>query len=142
MLTAISRYGARVLPNTEELVAGCKARGEFIQGPQIAEFEAAFAGRHGAAAAGAPRKRFFEADDVRALNELAAGLAARGDLFGIGQDSRTVARDGGQHATGREQSAISSRECRSFTRRSIRVTQLRIIVFWIFRKFARYDGRT
>jgi dTDP-4-amino-4,6-dideoxygalactose transaminase len=47
MLTAISRYGARVLPNTEELVASCKARGEFIQGPQIAEFEAAFAGRHG-----------------------------------------------------------------------------------------------
>ncbi|MGH9142129.1 MAG: DegT/DnrJ/EryC1/StrS family aminotransferase, partial [Vicinamibacterales bacterium] len=47
MLTAISRYGARVLPTTEDLVAGCKARGEFIQGPQIAEFEAAFAARHG-----------------------------------------------------------------------------------------------
>ncbi len=47
MLTAISRYGARVLPITEDIVAGCKARGEFIQGPQIAEFEAAFAGRHG-----------------------------------------------------------------------------------------------
>jgi perosamine synthetase len=47
MLTAISRYGARVLPNTEELVADCKARGELIQGPQIAEFEAVFARRHG-----------------------------------------------------------------------------------------------
>ena len=47
MLTAISRYGARVLPNTEQLVAGCKARGEFIQGPQIAQFEAAFARRVG-----------------------------------------------------------------------------------------------
>ena len=47
MLTAISRYGARVLPNTEEIVAGCKARGEFIQGPQIAQFEAAFARRAG-----------------------------------------------------------------------------------------------
>ncbi len=47
MGSAISRYGARVLPNTEELIAGCKARGEFIQGPQIAEFEAAFARRHG-----------------------------------------------------------------------------------------------
>ncbi len=47
MLTAISRYGARVLDNTEEIAAGCKARGEFIQGPQIAEFEAAFARRHG-----------------------------------------------------------------------------------------------
>jgi dTDP-4-amino-4,6-dideoxygalactose transaminase len=44
---AISRYGARVLPNTEQLLAACKARGEFIQGPQIAEFEAAFARRHG-----------------------------------------------------------------------------------------------
>ena len=47
MRAAISRYGARVLPNTEELVAACKARGEFIQGPQIAQFEAAFARRHG-----------------------------------------------------------------------------------------------
>jgi dTDP-4-amino-4,6-dideoxygalactose transaminase len=47
MLTAISRYGARVLPNTEEIVAGCKARGEFIEGPHIAQFEAAFARRAG-----------------------------------------------------------------------------------------------
>jgi len=47
MHSAISRYGARVLPNTEELAAACKARGEFIQGPQIQEFEAAFAQRHG-----------------------------------------------------------------------------------------------
>jgi dTDP-4-amino-4,6-dideoxygalactose transaminase len=47
MLTAISRYGARVLDTTEDIAAGCKARGEFIQGPQIAEFEAAFARRHG-----------------------------------------------------------------------------------------------
>src|SRR5689334_7629644 len=47
MLTAISRYGARVLPNTDEIIAACKARGEFIQGPQIAQFEAAFARRAG-----------------------------------------------------------------------------------------------
>jgi len=47
VLTAISRYGARVLDNTEEIAAGCKARGEFIKGPRIAEFEAAFARRHG-----------------------------------------------------------------------------------------------
>ena len=47
MWSAISRYGARVLPNTEDLVADCTARGEFIQGPQVAEFEAAFARRHG-----------------------------------------------------------------------------------------------
>ena len=42
MLTAISRYGARVLTNTEQIAADCKARGEFIQGPQIAQFESAF----------------------------------------------------------------------------------------------------
>ena len=47
MLTAISRYGARVLPNTQEIIAACKARGEFIQGPHIAQFEAAFALRAG-----------------------------------------------------------------------------------------------
>src|ERR1044071_1173067 len=47
MLTAISRYGARVLDNTEEIAADCKARGEFIQGPAIAKFEAAFAARLG-----------------------------------------------------------------------------------------------
>src|SRR5215510_7858692 len=47
MRAAISRYGARVLPNTEEIVAACTARGEFIQGPRIQEFEAAFARRHG-----------------------------------------------------------------------------------------------
>ena len=51
MLTAISRYGARVLPNTEELVADCKARGEFIQGPQIAESERAFEQRAGSGTA-------------------------------------------------------------------------------------------
>lgn len=47
MLSAISRYGARVLPNTEQIIAGCRARGEFIEGPQIAEFEDAFARRAG-----------------------------------------------------------------------------------------------
>jgi dTDP-4-amino-4,6-dideoxygalactose transaminase len=62
MLTAISRYGARVLPNTEEIIAGCKARGAFIQGPQIAEFEEAFARRAGggtAVAAAYGRVAFF-----------------------------------------------------------------------------------
>jgi len=64
MLTAISRYGARVLPNTEQLIAACKTRGEFIQGPQIAEFEAAFARRAGmdprhAIAASHGRMAFF-----------------------------------------------------------------------------------
>jgi len=53
MRAAISRYGARVLPNTEEIAAACKARGEFIRGPQIEEFEAAFAKRHGLDRSGA-----------------------------------------------------------------------------------------
>jgi perosamine synthetase len=48
MLSAISRYGARVLPNTEQIIAGCRRRGELIRGPQIAEFEQAFARRMGA----------------------------------------------------------------------------------------------
>jgi len=51
VLTAISRYGARVLSDTEDIIAGCKARGEFIQGPHIAQFEAAFARRAGVPAA-------------------------------------------------------------------------------------------
>ena len=47
MLTAISRYGARVLPDTEQIAAASRARGEYIQGPQIAEFERAFERRAG-----------------------------------------------------------------------------------------------
>jgi len=47
VLTAISRYGARVLPDTEQIIARSKARGEFIQGPHIAQFEDAFARRAG-----------------------------------------------------------------------------------------------
>jgi perosamine synthetase len=62
MLTAISRYGARVLPDTEAIVARTKARGEFIQGPQIAEFERAFERRAGsgrAVAASYGRMAFY-----------------------------------------------------------------------------------
>jgi perosamine synthetase len=51
MLTAISRYGARVLPDTEQIIARLKARGEFIQGPHIAEFERAFEARAGSGTA-------------------------------------------------------------------------------------------
>jgi perosamine synthetase len=48
MLRAISRYGARVHPTTQQIVAACRERGEFIQGPQIAAFEQAFGARLGA----------------------------------------------------------------------------------------------
>lgn len=42
---AISRYGARVIPDTEQTIASLRARGELVQGPHLAEFEEAFA-RH------------------------------------------------------------------------------------------------
>src|SRR6476620_2090298 len=51
MRSAISRYGARVLPDTEQIADACKARGEYIQGPQIAEFERAFERRAGSGTA-------------------------------------------------------------------------------------------
>jgi dTDP-4-amino-4,6-dideoxygalactose transaminase len=44
---AISRYGARVLPDTQQRVARCRANGQLIDGPQIAEFERAFQARAG-----------------------------------------------------------------------------------------------
>src|SRR5262245_32384324 len=51
MLTAISRYGARVPPGMDAIVAECRARGTLIEGPAIAEFERAFAARPGGARA-------------------------------------------------------------------------------------------
>jgi perosamine synthetase len=48
---AISRYGARVIPDTEQTIAALRARGELVQGPHLAEFERAFARRLGVARA-------------------------------------------------------------------------------------------
>jgi dTDP-4-amino-4,6-dideoxygalactose transaminase len=47
MLTAISRYGARVIPNTIQRIAEIEARGQLIDGPHVDAFEAAFADRLG-----------------------------------------------------------------------------------------------
>jgi dTDP-4-amino-4,6-dideoxygalactose transaminase len=47
MLNAISRYGARVIPNTQQIAAELDRCGELIEGPLIAEFEHAFAERLG-----------------------------------------------------------------------------------------------
>jgi dTDP-4-amino-4,6-dideoxygalactose transaminase len=47
MMTAVSRYGVRVIPNTMELIEEIESRGELIEGPHIARFEQAFAGRLG-----------------------------------------------------------------------------------------------
>ena len=44
MLTAIPRYGARVIPNTEQTIdAIAEASGQLVHGPHIAAFEHAFA---------------------------------------------------------------------------------------------------
>ncbi len=48
MLTAIPRYGARVIPNTEQTIAALRAAGHLVEGPQVAQFEEAFAQRMGA----------------------------------------------------------------------------------------------
>jgi perosamine synthetase len=47
VLSAISRYGARWVPDQDAIVEGCRSRGELVQGKAVAEFEEAFAARHG-----------------------------------------------------------------------------------------------
>jgi dTDP-4-amino-4,6-dideoxygalactose transaminase len=47
VLSAISRYGARWVPDLEKIVEACRSRGELLQGRALSEFEAAFAARHG-----------------------------------------------------------------------------------------------
>jgi len=47
MVTAISRYGPRVIPNTMQVIVEVDARGQLIEGPHIEAFEAAFAERVG-----------------------------------------------------------------------------------------------
>lgn len=62
MLRAISRYGARVIPNTQQVIADMVRRDQFIDGPHIAQFEAAFAARLGsvhATAASYGRMAFY-----------------------------------------------------------------------------------
>jgi perosamine synthetase len=47
VLTAISRYGARWVPDLDEIVEGCRRRGSLVTGPLVTAFEDAFARRHG-----------------------------------------------------------------------------------------------
>ena len=49
MLTAIPRYGARVLPNTIQVISAIDAAGQFIEGPHLRQFEVAFGARFGGA---------------------------------------------------------------------------------------------
>lgn len=48
MLTAIPRYGARVLPNTQELIDAVDKDGHLLEGPHVRAFEIAFGERLGA----------------------------------------------------------------------------------------------
>jgi dTDP-4-amino-4,6-dideoxygalactose transaminase len=48
VLSAIPRYGARVVPNTIQIIETLQRRGGLIEGPEIREFERAFAERVGA----------------------------------------------------------------------------------------------
>lgn len=45
MLSAISRYGARFVPDLEAIVESCRRRGTLVEGPAIRAFEEAFAAR-------------------------------------------------------------------------------------------------
>ncbi len=47
MLGAISRFGVRVLPNTQQIISDCRNRNQIVRGPLIAEFEERFARRLG-----------------------------------------------------------------------------------------------
>ena len=51
MLTAITRYGVRVPPHTDEIIERCTAKDEVTKGPLIQEFEHAFQSRHGSGTA-------------------------------------------------------------------------------------------
>jgi len=48
VLSAIPRYGARIVPNTMQTIEAVQARGQLVEGPHVAEFERAFAERVGA----------------------------------------------------------------------------------------------
>jgi len=47
MVTAISRYGVRVIPNTMQVIDGLQKKGQLLEGPHIDAFEETFAQRFG-----------------------------------------------------------------------------------------------
>jgi dTDP-4-amino-4,6-dideoxygalactose transaminase len=62
MLTAISRYGVRVVPNTVQRITDLEAGGQLVDGPHLPAFEAAFGNRLGgvhAVSASYGRMAFF-----------------------------------------------------------------------------------
>jgi dTDP-4-amino-4,6-dideoxygalactose transaminase len=42
-MAAIARYGMRMVPDSAEIIRQCRAKGQLVQGPHIAQFEEAFA---------------------------------------------------------------------------------------------------
>jgi dTDP-4-amino-4,6-dideoxygalactose transaminase len=62
MLTAIPRYGARVIPNTEQTIDALRRDGQLVEGPHLQAFESAFAtyvGADHAVSASYGRMAFF-----------------------------------------------------------------------------------
>ncbi|HEU4787884.1 MAG TPA: aminotransferase class I/II-fold pyridoxal phosphate-dependent enzyme [Gemmatimonadaceae bacterium] len=47
MVTAISRYGVRVIPDTMQVIGELERKGQLAEGPHVAAFESAFAARLG-----------------------------------------------------------------------------------------------
>ena len=42
MVAAISRYGVRVIPNTQQIIEDCQRRNALVDGPELRQFEASF----------------------------------------------------------------------------------------------------
>ena len=42
-MAAIARYGMRMVPDSAEIIRQCRERGELVEGPHVAQFEAEFA---------------------------------------------------------------------------------------------------
>jgi perosamine synthetase len=47
VLTAVSRYGVRVIPNTMQIIDELESHGQLVEGPHVERFEHAFAARLG-----------------------------------------------------------------------------------------------
>jgi perosamine synthetase len=47
MTSAISRYGTRIIPNTQQIITDLTRRGQLAEGPELADFASAFSARLG-----------------------------------------------------------------------------------------------
>ena len=91
MLTAIPRYGARVIPNTEQTIDAIRAAGQLIEGPHVEAFEQALAERVGAAhavSASYGRMAFFYLLEALQIPTRIGNHPAGADLLGRAGDWR------------------------------------------------------